>query len=150
MREHPFSHCVVRVYDDRVETTHLEDGSVSVMRPPLDDQTYRDVALWAGYRDPWRYAVDHELAHAVVADELGWPCSWSVWASAHGVAHRSDGSPRSMSRAAAYDEHLTNHLQRYMQTGLEDDLGMLRRAFRERLDSVTLRLADCAERQRHG
>lgn len=136
-----FRSCTVTVHADFIETRFNEDGSVSRFVPPLDEPDFQAAARYAGYGDdPWRHAVEHDIAHAWLADALGWPHSWSVWSSAHGTAHRPG---RSWSQRVADEEHLVVSLQRYVNTGLKDDEhGVLDGRFGAQLPSVASSLME--------
>lgn len=136
-REIDFRACTVRIFDGWIETRFKADGSTSHFHPPIDAPDFRSAANEMGYVDPWLYAQEHDICHALVADALGWDHSPSVWAAAHGKTHKADGTPFRMSERVAYDEHLTNRLQAYMNTGrLDDEHGCLVGAFGRRLSEV--------------
>ena len=134
--EHQFRTCLVQVFDGWVKTTFEEDGKASEFIPPIHDQDFIDAARYAGYGDAWQHGYEHDLMHAYVADLMGWPHSWSVWAAAHGK-----GGPRPMeqwSQRVKDEEHLVVSLQRYINTGKQDEYGKLLEAFADRLPNVAL------------
>jgi hypothetical protein len=95
MREIALIFCRI-VVDEvaRFITTHFPDGS-SYGAYPHDTDDYRDVARNHGYGfDVMAYAVEHEFAHQLLAQELeGRPCP-IIWALAHGLRHPDDTAQR--------------------------------------------------------
>jgi hypothetical protein len=117
-----FRCCQVFIHPGWVETHFREDGSVSHFRPPLKEELFLTGMKEVGLTDPWHHGFQHELSHALIADALGWPHSWSVWASAHGRANKAFGNwPQRI-----YDEeHLVKSLQALTNAGTEDPFGSL-------------------------
>lgn len=136
-----FRACTATVYPDHVETRFREDGTVSLFYPPVTKPSFVAAATEMGYTDPLQYGLEHDLAHHGVAEEMGWPHSYSIWSAAHGTAANPDGSDRPMSPRVARDEHMTNRMQRYLNTGAkDDDYGCLDAAFGDRLPEFAGRL----------
>jgi hypothetical protein len=128
----------VAVYPDGTVTTFSEDGSQAIATVKPGDQGHIEAARHAGYGDDqYRMLVEHEIAHSFVADQLGWPHSWSLWSAAHGTGEKrpmSGWSPR-----VRDEEHLVVSLQRFVNTGQEDAYGKLWEAFGEDLPAVARR-----------
>lgn len=138
-RKIEFPSAVVTIWPSHVETRFREDGSVSAFYPPVGKADFRAAATEMGYADPHQYGVEHDIAHHVVAEALGWPHSRSIWADAHGRSANPDGSPRPMPQRILYDEHLTNRLQRFVNTGKSDPWGALEHEFGASLGKVARR-----------
>lgn len=130
-----FRTATVSVLPDRVETAFREDGSVAVASVKWGDRDHIEASKHAGYGgDQHRMLVEHEIGHSFIADELGWPHSWSLWSAVHG-----SGEKRPMERWSSRirdEEHLVVSLQRYVNTGVEDNYGRLRESFGNRLPRV--------------
>lgn len=96
-----------------------------------DNLEYQQIARDMGYDDVERYAVDHELMHHFIADQLGWNHSFAVyentWYDEPWPAH------------IAWEEHIVNKMQRYVKTREPDEYGVLQKIFRERLGGVGYR-----------
>lgn len=133
-----FRTAVVTVRPEGVTTRFREDGSLAVATVDWGDPDHIQASWRAGYGgDQYRMLTEHEIAHSFIADEMGWPHSWSLWSAAHGNGEKRpmhEWSPR-----VREEEHLVVSLQRYVNTGLEDDYGRLREAFGERLPETALR-----------
>ncbi|MCT7377088.1 hypothetical protein [Chelativorans salis] len=131
------------MWPGRVETIFREDGSVAEADVHWGDPDHIRASWYAGYGgDQRRMLTEHEIAHSFIADELGWPYSWSLWSAAHGTSTKrpmGEWSPR-----VRDEEHLVVSLQRYVNTGLEDEHGKLREAFGERLPEVARRFVALA------
>ncbi len=98
-----------------------------------ENEEYRDIARWAGYKEDWRrYAIDHELTHHWLADRLGWEWSWSL----------HDNPPQPWPAHVAWEEHLCNRLQRAAMTGAVDEFGVLQAVFGERLNDELIALSE--------
>lgn len=121
--------------DGAVETAFREDGSVAIAAIEEGGPDNAAAAHHAGYGgDRYRMLVEHEIGHSYVADAMGWPHSWSVWSAAHGtgdIRPMEEWSPR-----VRDEEHLVVALQRYVNTGVEDEYGKLREAFGPALPEV--------------
>ncbi len=123
------------IFPNGVDTTFREDGSVATAEVDWGDPEHIEAAWHAGYGgDQYRMLIEHEVGHSFVADQLGWPHSWSVWSAAHGTG---DKMPMSQwSQRVLEEEHLVVSLQRFVNTGIEDEYARLRHAFRDRLPEV--------------
>lgn len=111
----------------------LPDGRVNHFHPahPLRDAWYRDVVAWAGYTDPIRYAFEHDLTHLWLAERQGRETSQALIDGLEGKTIAE------MSPEVAAEEHLVNHLQRYVHTGLlDDEHGCLVAAFGDNLPAA--------------
>jgi DICT domain-containing protein len=141
--EIPLRTARVVVLSEGVATYFREDDSVAVAEVRWGDEDHIKAAWHAGYGgDQLRMLVEHEIAHSFVADEMGWPHSWSLWSAAHGTGDKrpmTEWSPR-----VRDEEHLVVALQRYANTGIEDEYGKLREAFGEALPSVARRFVGLA------
>lgn len=146
--EHPrvveFLAAEVEIWPFKVVSRFLEDGSVSEFWPPVEKPSFREAAAEMGYSDPMRYGLEHDLAHHLLAEVLGWPHSRSIWADAHGRTKGADGSDRPMPPSVAYDEHLTNRLQRWVNLGTADPFGALEYELGDRMPWVGRRLLELA------
>ncbi|UUP16753.1 hypothetical protein [Nitratireductor thuwali] len=133
----------VWVLEDRVETVFSEDGSTAVATVDEGDPDHILASWHAGYGgDQHRMLIEHEIAHSFIADELGWPHSWSLWSAVHGSGAKrpmGEWSPR-----VRDEEHLVVSLQRYVNTGLEDVHGQLRTTFGDDLPKVAGRFVRLA------
>ena len=110
--------------DGVVHTRFKADDSFCQFAPPRDEDgniisSFCDAATDMGYSDPRRYAVEHEIAHHIVAKGRGLEHSPIVWDAAHGVPMSLDEPER------AAEEHLVNRLQRFANLGLPDEHGCL-------------------------
>ena len=125
----------VAVFEEGAVTTFTEDGSKAVATVKPGDEEHIEAARHAGYGDDqYRMLVEHEIGHSFVADRLGWPHSWSLWSTAHGTGEKrpmTGWSPR-----VRDEEHLVVSLQRFVNTGQEDEFGKLREAFGKDLPAV--------------
>lgn len=138
-----FRTAAVHVRDGYVETVFAEDGSVARADVPWGDTDHIAAAWSAGYGgDQWRMVVEHEAGHSFIADEMGWPHSWSVWAAAHGKGGRSAES--TWPQRVRDEEHLVVSLQRYANLGVRDAYDRLGEAFGERLPEVAQRFVAIA------
>lgn len=135
----------VRVFEDRVETTFKEDGSLNTFYPPI----YKADFVWAGIEMGYphsdagimRYGLEHDITHHWLADELGWPHSWSIWSAAHAKPDTLPKPGQKWSQRVADEEHLVNRLQKYINTGeLDTDYGVLAGTFGDKLPQVAGRL----------
>lgn len=89
--------CTVRIFE---ETHYLEtvfpDGS-KVPAAPQESDAYRETARVHGYGDDtWRLCREHELAHTVLLQKLGFRYSPTLWAVAHGHHDSIPESPGEM------------------------------------------------------
>jgi hypothetical protein len=75
--------------------------------------------------DTDRYALEHELAHHFIADNLGWSYSWSV--------HKNEQHEAPWPDHIAWEEHLVNSFQKYSRTGEHDEYNVLHLVLGERL-----------------
>jgi hypothetical protein len=119
VRVFEFRTCTVTVHGSGyISTQFREDGSVSEMHPPYGKEDFEAGVKAACAADGWTHAVQHELAHALVADAMGWMHSWSVWAAAHAPHGHATGKwPAKVSG----EEHLCVALQRLANTCADDD-----------------------------
>lgn len=135
-----FRACTVRVCSGYVETVFREDGSVARADVPWGDNDHIASCWTAGYGgDQWRMVVEHEAAHAFLADELGLPHSWSVWAAAHGSGGKTADSL--WPQRVRDEEHLVVSLQRYVNCGVRDSFDKLGQTFGACLPDVARRFA---------
>jgi hypothetical protein len=132
------------VYHDHIVSVFREDRSKSEFRPPLRDRDFVFAAIEMGYphsdRGIMQYGLEHDLTHHFVADELGWPHSWSIWSAAHSTWDPNKTAGK-WSQRVADEEHLVNRLQKYVNTGqVDEDYGVLRGTFGSNLRDVAGRL----------
>lgn len=136
--EMQFEACTVRVCDQYVETKFREDGAIARADVPWGDNDHIAACWTAGYGgDQWRMVVEHEVAHAFLAEERGLPHSWSVWAAAHNSGGKS--SHTLWPERVREEEHLVVALQRYVNCGVRDDYDRLGRAFGHDLPDLARR-----------
>lgn len=81
--------CKVWIWpDDRYLETIFPDGC-KVPAAPNFDPASRALALELGYGDAldatWRLSLWHEVCHSLLAEHLGQPFSFTLWAVAHHV-----------------------------------------------------------------
>lgn len=130
-----FRTAAVAVRPEGVETRFREDGSVAAASVHWGDPDHIAASWLAGYGgDQYRMLVEHEIGHSFIADELGWPHSWSLWSAVHG-----SGEQRPMeewSGRVRDEEHLVVSLQRFVNTGCKDREGRLEAVFGPRLPHV--------------
>jgi len=118
----------VTVSKDTV-TAVFNDGKTNEFYIPGKDDNYKQIAKWAGYSDDWeRYAIEHELTHHFIADNLGWDYSWAVWTQTW--------FDHPWPNYISWEEHIVNHLQRYTKLGVSDPVNVLPLVFGERLDPL--------------
>ncbi|WP_407529419.1 hypothetical protein [Methylobacterium oryzisoli] len=127
------------IHEHDIITTFREDGSQSRMWPPIGEAWYQAIARNLGYTDPLQYAREHEITHHWLADEMGWPHSWSLWSAAHG-AWDSSKPARPWSQRVKDEEHTVNSLQRYINTGEVDAYGCLQAQWGDELPEAAGRL----------
>jgi hypothetical protein len=144
-RELEFSSAFALVYDDRVVTIFKADGSSSEFWPPLTKRSFVWAAIEMGYRHDnggiLRYGIEHDITHHWLADEMGWPHSYSIWGAAHAKPGNSDLPMEKWSDRVKYEEHMVNRLQKYINTGeKDDDYGCLDRTFGHALPRKALDL----------
>jgi hypothetical protein len=114
-----------------IHTVFKADRSESVFAPPnimnggsgRESAEFEAAAIEMGYSDPRRYAVEHELAHQIVALEQMQDHSYVIWKQAHGE------TPTMEDPAVAAEEHLANRLLRYINLGIDDEYGRLQAVF---------------------
>jgi len=96
-------------------TATFADGAINEFNTHwLDRPEYREIAQDKGYGEDFKlYALEHELTHHFVADNLGWRWSWAVHDNIH---YPVDAMPEHI----AWEEHIVNHLQKLMRTGEND------------------------------
>ena len=122
-----FKPCVVSIYNDGGRSTYhtitkFNDESVSEAWPQWGDPDHIKASWYCGYGgDQWKMMMEHELAHAFIADWLQKLYSYSVWSHAHGT-----GDPgKEMSQRVADEEHLVTSFQRWLNTGMWDQYSRL-------------------------
>ena len=111
------------------ETIEAEfnDGKVNIFHYGGKDESYKDVVELYGYGTDWRaYALQHELAHHFIADNLAWKWSWSL--------HSTAGKEFVQSNAAwpnhiEWEENLVNAFQQFMREGVKDQWNTLHMVF---------------------
>lgn len=128
MNRWEFRTATVVVTDTEVISTFKADGRVNRFWLPDKEGMgwYREVVRWAGYGEDWRrYAIEHNLTHHWLADQLGHP--WSE-ALHDGDAERPlEFAPSGQRR----EEHLVNRLQRCLRTGQGDEYGAMEAQFED-------------------
>jgi hypothetical protein len=99
----------------------LPNGQFNLFYPAdaASNSDYRDIAAWAGYDNPIQYALEHDLTHCWLSDKLEWPYSQAIMDGANGIPVDQ------MSERTAYEEHMVNHIQRYLNTGELDPYGQI-------------------------
>lgn len=131
MRELLFNAARVRVYSDHVESCFHEDGSVSRFYPPVGKVSFDWAAKYAGYADPLRFGLEHDILHHLLSETLGWDRSHVVWWNAHGEPDEPETQGwRDL------EEHLVVRMQRYWNTGELDEFGVLHGQFNSALPRV--------------
>lgn len=118
-----FRTATVRLHGGILRST-FGDGVVNdyYVNWATDDLAYQDIARWAGYGEDWvRYGIEHDLAHHVLADFLGWRWSFSL----------HDNPPQPWPEHISWEEHLANALQRKMTLNVEDPCGVLDRVYKD-------------------
>jgi hypothetical protein len=115
----------IRVYTfpTQAATVYENDDGVSVGfydgtwshsgYPILDTPEYLRVVEEMGYSSPRRYLLEHELAHLCLFPQ------GIVWDAAHKVPMSMDEPER------AYEEHIVNHFQRWLNLGTPDEHHLL-------------------------
>lgn len=142
-----FKSCTVIVCWTHVITYFREDESFSDFWPPISKASFIGAAHEMGYLSVMQYGIEHDIMHALIAEECGWPHSWSVWSAAHGTTG-PERSPDEWSQRVRDEEHLVNRMQAYINTGKLDGFGNLFGTFGDRLPDVAckfikvLRLGD--------
>lgn len=130
-----FRPCQVRLFEDHVETQFLADGAKAVAHVPWGDVDHIAASWTAGHGgDQWRMVVEHEVAHAFLADALDLPHSPSVWAAAHGAGDRT--AVGHWPQHIRDEEHLVVSFQRYVNSGLRDPYDRLGHTFGDRLPGL--------------
>lgn len=148
MRIYQLSTAALYVNEESI-CTILADGSENFLYPPVDDPAYIAAANEMGYSCPFRYGVEHELAHHVLAGARGLgketvvplqtsrglePTSRIIYRACHSL-------PMSMDEeVSANEEHLVNRLQRYANLGEPDSWGHLERELGADLPTVARKL----------
>lgn len=90
-------------------TVRFDDGTSVPAQAFHDDPHYRVIAHRTGYQDDTRaYCIAHEIAHLVAEEVLHGRPSRVLW----GLAHGAPLTPQD----AAYEECMTQTLQRFVQT----------------------------------
>jgi len=124
-----------------VRTTFF-DGTTSVLDPASCDERSTGAAEELGYggnRD--LFVVHHEMTHHFVALALRWPASTIVWQAAHG-GRRPPGWRKNGWPYGGWDEeHIVNRLLRQLSTSVEDELGIIRTLWGNRVPLVLSHLA---------
>ncbi len=88
----------------------FEDGTFTTARPHTTSE-YLSHTKRAGYNsEVGAFTVEHELAHAFIAEALGHPYSQVQWNDAHGVSDRD---------VIVGEERLVRWFQRYANTGAD-------------------------------
>lgn len=102
---------LARVSVERVDwgcVSTFDDGASWGAHPHPADHHYNVIAHRCGYgEDLMAYAVEHEVCHHLLADELGSGVSPVIWALAHGQAPDTN--------AAAIEEIAVHALQRWIR-----------------------------------
>lgn len=124
--------CVITASDTVIVNT-FADGMVRHLW--LDglrnNESYHEVARWAGYRDWYVYAVEHDIAHGLIADWRG--MKWCP------VLHDPfDGHIDDSPQEHKDIEHLANALQRWKQLNEPDPYGCLEAEFGDKLELLTI------------
>jgi len=136
----PFQHCVITASPDLI-TNVFSDGVVRhfYLSGVADDPEYHRIARWAGYGDDWhRYAVEHDAAHALVAEFMG--LKWCP------VLHDPLPVPLDDAPQQHKDiEHLANAVQRWYRLRAPDPYVCLERLFGAALDRQTGRFGEICE-----
>ena len=100
--------------------THFADGTRTDARPHRSPE-YRAHAAKAGYglhdRACTGYALEHELAHMVVAEALGQPYSATLWQDAHRPPDAPPYTRAEIDTVIVPEERLVRAAQRYFNTG---------------------------------
>jgi hypothetical protein len=91
--------------------------------------------LGYGNRDDL-FGVHHEITHNFVAQALGWPCSTIVWQAAHNGKRPLMWKKDKWPYDGWSEEHIVNKLLLHLQTGQEDDHGIIREIWGEKLPLV--------------
>jgi hypothetical protein len=121
---------VVRTPAKSFIKTMYDDGMFSIFVPPTDDPEFCRIAAWAGYGDPIQYGIEHDIAHSFVANTLGYEVSRVVWADCHGGTDEARArEDKNVYPTLDDEEHLCNRLQRYANTGAEDEFQIIDKVF---------------------
>lgn len=119
--------------------TVFPDGAVNVM--PFDLESHREHAREAGYgEDGWRYIVEHDCIHHMLADWRG-----ALWSEAvHDNSFRPlDQAPDQVRR----EEHLVQRTQRLLMLGEPDPHGQLGAVFGPHLNGWVASVRDRLDRE---
>lgn len=135
-----FSTATMVLLADQTVTVFL-DGAVNVM--PLHLPSHREHAGPAGYPvndGGWRYIVEHDCIHHMLADWRG-----QLWSEA---VH--DNRPEPLDEAPASiraEEHLVQRTQRMLMLGEHDPHGQLQALFGRRLDAWLISVRNRMDRE---
>ena len=121
--------------------TWFMDGCISVFDPEKCDHQLSGAAQELGYgsRDDL-FGIHHEITHNFVAQALSWPCSTIVWQAAHNGKRPYQWKKKQWPYDGWSEEHMVNKLLLHNQTGEEDNHGITREIWGERLPLVLCHL----------
>lgn len=113
--------------------TCFMDGAVAEFDPAKCDDQLAGAADELGYGNRKDlFGVHHEMTHNFVALALRWPCSTIVWQAAHNKKKPQDWKKGKVWPYSGWDEeHIVNKLLLHIQTGEEDNHGIVREVWGE-------------------
>lgn len=122
-----FRTATVEFAKDKIVAT-FNDGKVNILHHWEFNDENIQVAKQYGYNDPFRYMLEHELAHHFIADNLGMKHSWCLYTGADEGPTPHETWPNHI----AWEENLVNALQHYAQKGKRDKWNTLHCVFTEK------------------
>jgi hypothetical protein len=117
-----FRTAIVTIDGDKMLST-FKDGTENSfdLGWVMNDAEYRGIAEKMGYFCPRAYAIEHDLGHHFMADNLAWDYSWAL--------HTNTWFPEPWPNHIAWEEHLVKSFQRYVTMGVVDKERVLEHVF---------------------